>query len=49
MKKGKVKNKYFINNDDYFYFLEKQKDKIKILNVVNTHNYKIKVTYVIIK
>lgn len=47
MKKGKIKNKYFTNNDDYFYFL--QRDDIKVINVVYTHNFKIKVTYVIIK
>ena len=47
MKKGKIKNKYFTNNDEYFYFL--QGEDIKILNVVYTHNFKIKVTYVIIK
>lgn len=47
MKKGKIKNKYFTNNDEYFYFLSR--DDIKILNVVYTHNFKIKVTYVIIK
>lgn len=47
MKKGKIKNKYFTNNDDYFYFL--QRDDIKVINVVFTHNFKIKVTYVIIK
>ena len=47
MKKGKIKNKYFTNNDEYFYFL--QREDIKILNVVYTHNFKIKVTYVIIK
>ena len=47
MKKGKIKNKYFTNNDEYFYFL--QRDDIKVLNVVFTHNFKIKVTYVIIK
>jgi hypothetical protein len=47
MKKGKIKNKYFTNNDEYFYFL--QRDNIKILNVIYTHNFKIKVTYVIIK
>ena len=47
MKIGKVKNKYFINNDEYFYFLKRE--DIKIINVVYTHNFKIKVTYVIIK
>lgn len=47
MKKGKIKNKYFTNNEEYFYFM--QRDDIKILNVVFTHNFKIKVTYVIIK
>ena len=49
MKKGKIKNKYFTNNEEYFFFLERQKDNIKILKVENTHNFKIKVTYVIIK
>lgn len=39
MKKGKIKNKYFVNNSDYFNFINKEKDNIKI----------IKVTYVIIK
>ena len=47
MKKGKIKNKYFTNNEEYFYFM--QRDDIKILNVIFTHNFKIKVTYVIIK
>lgn len=47
MKKGKIKNKYFTNNDEYFYFL--QRDDVKVLNVIFTHNFKIKVTYVIIK
>ena len=47
MKKGKIKNKYFTNNEEYFYFL--QRDDVKILNVIFTHNFKIKVTYVIIK
>lgn len=47
MKKGKIKNKYFLNNDDYFYFIKR--DDVKIINVSYTHNYKIKVTYVIIK
>ena len=47
MKKGKIKNKYFTNNEEYFYFL--QREDVKILNVVYTHNFKIKVTYVIIK
>ena len=47
MKKGKIKNKYFTNNEEYFYFM--QRDDIKILNVVFTHNFKIKVTYAIIK
>ena len=47
MKKGKIKNKYFTNNEEYFYFM--QRDDIKILNVIFTHSFKIKVTYVIIK
>lgn len=45
--KNKLKNKYFTNNDEYFYFM--QRKDIKILKVENTHNFKIKVTYVIIK
>ena len=47
MKKGKIKNKYFTNNEEYFYFL--QRTDVKIINVYHTRNYKIKVTYVIIK
>lgn len=47
MKKNKVKNKYFTNNDEYFYFIKR--DDIRILSVEYTHNFKIKVTYVIIK
>lgn len=47
MKRNKIKHKYFVNNDEYFYFL--QKDDIRIINVEFTHNFKIKVTYVIIK
>lgn len=47
MKKGKIKNKYFTNNDEYFYFI--QRDDVKILKVEYTYNFKIKVTYVIIK
>lgn len=47
MKKNKVKNKFFNTNDEYYRFIKR--DNIKILNVTNTHNYKIKVTYVIIK
>jgi uncharacterized protein with von Willebrand factor type A (vWA) domain len=49
MKKGKIKKKYFTNNDEYFYFLEKHKDEIKVIRIENTYNFKIKVTYVIIK
>ena len=47
--KGKIKNKYFTNNDEYFYFLEKHKGEIKVIRIENTYNFKIKVTYVIIK
>jgi len=47
MKKNKVKNKYFTNNEEYFYFLKR--DDVKVLSVEYTHNFKIKVTYVIIK
>lgn len=49
MKKGKIKKKYFTNNDEYFYFLEKHKEEIKVIRIENTYNFKIKVTYVIIK
>lgn len=47
MKKGKIKIKYFTNNDELFYF--QKRDDIKIINIEFTHNFKIKVTYVIIK
>lgn len=47
MKIGKKKNKYFNNNDEYFYFIKR--DDIKIICVEYTRNFKIKVTYVIIK
>lgn len=47
MKKNKILNKYFTTNEEYFNFIKK--DNIKILNVVYTQNYKIKVTYAIIK
>lgn len=45
--KSKIRSKFFNNNEEYFNFMKK--DNIKILNVVNTHNFKIKVSYVIIK
>lgn len=47
MKKNKVLIKHFNNTEEYFNFIKK--DNIKILNVEYTHNYKIKVSYVIIK
>lgn len=47
MKKNKLKNKYFTNNEEYFYFLKRE--DVKVLSVEYTHNFKIKVTYVIIK
>ena len=47
MKKKKLLNKYFNTNEEYFNFIKK--DNIKIINVEYTRNYKIKVTYVIIK
>lgn len=46
-KENKVYYKYFNNNDEYYRFLNKY--NIKILKVEFTHNYKIKVSYVIIK
>lgn len=47
MKKNKTFKKYFNNNEEYFNFIKKE--GIKILSVEYTHNFKIKVTYVIIK
>lgn len=47
MKKNKLKFKYFTNNEEYFYFIKRE--DIKILSVEYTHNFKIKVCYVIIK
>lgn len=47
MKKNKKQVKHFNNTDEYFNFIKK--DNIKIFNVEYTHNYKIKVTYAIIK
>lgn len=47
MKKNKIKNKFFNNNEEYFRFL--QRDDVKVLAVEYTHNFKIKVTYAIIK
>lgn len=47
MKKKKVLYKYFNNNEEYFNFLKKE--NVKIINVEFTHNFKIKVSYVIIK
>lgn len=46
-KEKKVNYKYFTNNEEYFYFIKK--DNIKVISVEYTHNFKIKVTYVIIK
>lgn len=47
MKKKKLLYKYFNTNEEYFNFIKK--DNINIIRVEYTHNYKIKVTYVIIK
>ena len=47
MKANKLRYKYFDDIDQYYKFCKK--DNIRILNVVYTHNYKLKVTYVIIK
>ena len=47
MKKFKIKNKFFNHNEEYFRFLKR--DNIKIYKVEFTHNFKIKVTYAIIK
>ena len=45
-KKNKIYKKYFYNNDEYFHFIKT--NNVKVLSVTYTHNYKIKVTYVII-
>lgn len=45
--KKQIKKKFFNNNEEYFRFLKKE--DIKILQVEYTHNFKIKVTYAIIK
>ena len=42
----KVQKKFFSNNEEYFNFIAR--DDIKILKVEYTHNFKIRVTYVII-
>lgn len=47
MKKKKLLNKYFNTNNEYFRFIER--DDIKIIKVEFTRNFKIKVTYAIIK
>ena len=47
MKKEKVRYKYFDDIDQYYKFCKK--DGVKVLNVNYTHNYKLKVSYVIIK
>jgi hypothetical protein len=47
MKKHKLLKKFFNNNEEYFNFIKK--DNIKIYSVEFTHNFKIKVTYAIIK
>lgn len=44
---SKEKHKTFSNPENYYKFCKKP--KIKIIKVENTHNYKIRVTYVIIK
>ena len=46
-KKQKVQNKFFTNNNDYFNFITRE--DIKVLKVEFTHNFKIKVYYVIIE
>lgn len=47
MKKFKIQNKFFNNNEEYFNFITRT--DIKIYKVEFTHNFKIKVTYAIIK
>ena len=45
-KLNKVQHKFFTNNEEYFNFITK--DDIKVMKVEFTHNFKIKVYYVII-
>ena len=45
-KLNKVQTKFFTSNEDYFNFI--MRDDIKVLKVEFTHNFKIKVSYVII-
>ena len=47
MKTQKLRYKYFDTIDQYYKFCNKE--GIKVINVIYTHNYKFKVTYVIIK
>lgn len=47
MKRKETYKKFFNNNEEYFKFLNKE--GIKILKVEYTENFKIKVTYAIIK
>ena len=46
-KLGKVQHKFFTNNEEYFNFIIRE--DIKVLKVEFTHNFKMKVSYVIIK
>ena len=46
-KKQKVHNKFFTNNNDYFNFITRE--DVKVIKVEFTHNFKIKVYYVIIE
>lgn len=41
-----MKNKYFKFNNDYFNFINKNKDKIKIKSVSYTINKSIKLIYI---
>lgn len=42
----KVQKKFFNNNEEYFNFINR--DDVRILKVEFSHNFKIKVSYVII-
>lgn len=41
-----MKSKYFKLNKDYFKFINKNKDKIKVKSVLYTNNKSIKLIYV---
>lgn len=45
-KKDKIYKKFFSTNEEYFNFIKRT--DVKVIHIETTHNYKIKVSYVII-